>query len=73
MSSVVDRQGFAAPSMHSEVVMEGIMPIRIKHRDKNIALTQLPDNAPIRPKPMLHLLASYTVIEAVRGMLYGSI
>ncbi len=53
--------------------MEGIMPIRIKHRDKNIASTQLPDNAPIRPKPMLHLLASYTVIEAVRGMLYGSI
>jgi len=27
--------------MRSEVVMEGVMPIRIRHRDKNIAATQL--------------------------------
>jgi hypothetical protein len=34
MCSIVDRLAFAARSMRFEVVMEGLMPIRIKHRDK---------------------------------------
>jgi len=34
---------FAAPSMCSEVDMEGFMLIRIRHHDKNAALEQRPD------------------------------
>ncbi|MBT9159893.1 MAG: tyrosine-type recombinase/integrase [Dehalococcoidia bacterium] len=72
-SSTVDRPGFAALSMRSEVVMEGFMPIRIRHRDKNIAWPQLPDISPIRPKAMLYSQASYTAIATLFGVLCGSI
>jgi hypothetical protein len=67
------RPGFAAPSMRSEMVMEGVMPIRIRHRDKNIASTQLPDSSPFRPQAMLHSQASYTAIATVFWVLCGSI
>ncbi len=53
--------------------MEGFMPIRIRHRDKNIAWPQLPDISPIRPKAMLYSQASYTAIATVFGVLCGSI
>jgi len=40
---------FAAPSMCSEVDMEGFMLIRIRHCDKNIASTQQPGISGLRP------------------------
>jgi len=52
--------------------MEGLMLTRIRHCDKNIALTQQPGISPLRPKPMLHLQASYTAIATVFGVLCGS-
>jgi len=57
--------------MRFEVVMEGLMPIRIKHRDKNIAATQQPDISPVRPETMLFSKASYTALETVFGVLCG--
>ena len=40
MCSTADRPGFAAPSMRFEVLMEGLVPIRLKHHDKNSTTTQ---------------------------------
>ena len=63
------------------------MPIRIKHRDKNMAATQQsefgscgPDISTVRsevgsigPEAMLFSKVSYTALEAMFGVLYGSI
>jgi hypothetical protein len=69
------------------------MPTGIKHRDKNIAVTQEsefgqltqmkscgPDISPVRseigstrPEVMLFSKSSYTALEAMFGVLYGSI
>ena len=73
MSKLQDRPEFAAPLMCSEVDMESLMMIRIRHCDKNIASTQQPGISRLRPKPILHLQASYTAIATVFGVLYGSI
>ena len=40
MSLTANRQAFAVPLMHFEVVMENVIPIRIKHRDKNTVAVQ---------------------------------
>jgi len=73
MSKLQDRQEFAAPSMCSEVDMEGLMLTRIRHCDKNITSTQQPGISGLRPKPILHLQASYTAIATVFGVLCRSI
>ena len=69
---VRDALGFAAPSMRSEVEMEGFMLIRIRHCDKNIASMEQPGVFPFRPKSMLDLQASYTAIATAFGVLCGS-
>jgi len=53
--------------------MEGSMVIGIRHCDKNTASTQQPGISALRPKPILHLQASYTAIATVFGVLCGSI
>jgi len=73
MPQLLERPEFAAPLMCSEVDMESFMMIRIRHCDKNIASTQQPGISGLRPKPILHLQASYTAIATVFGVLYGSI
>jgi len=73
MPKLLDRPEFAAPSMCSEVDMEGFMLTRIRHCDKNIASTQQTGISGLRPKPILHLQASYTAIATVFGVLCGSI
>jgi len=47
--------------------------IRIRHCDKDIALTQQPAISALGPKPMLHLQASYTAIATMFRVLCGSI
>jgi len=64
---------FVAPSMCSEVSMEGFMLTRIRHCDKYIASTQQPAISALGPKPMVHLQASYTAIATVFGVLCRSI
>ena len=49
MPKLLDRPEFAAPSMCSEVDMEGFMLTRIRHCDKNIASTQQPGISGLRP------------------------
>jgi len=49
------------------------MPIRIKHRDKISALPQQPDISMVKIETMPFLRASYTALEAMFGVLYGSI
>jgi len=73
MPKLLDRPEFAAPSMCSEVDVEGFMLIRIRHCDKNIASTQQSSIFGLRPKPIPHLQASYTAIATVFGVSYGSI
>ncbi len=73
MPKLLDRPEFAAPSMCSEMDMEGFMLIRTRHCDKNIASTQQPGMSALRLKPILHLRASYTAIANVFGVLCRSI
>jgi len=73
MPKLLDRPEFAAPSMCSEVDMEGFMLTRIRHCDKNIASTQQPGISGLRPKPILHLQASCKASATVFGVLCGSI
>jgi len=73
MLKLLDRPEFAAPSMCSEVDVEGFMLIRIRHCDKHIASTQQSSISGLRPKPILHLQASYTAIATVFGVLCRSI
>ena len=49
------------------------MPIRIRHRDMIIALTQQSDISLVMPDAKLVSQASYTAFEAVFGVLCGSI
>ncbi len=72
MLKLLEPPEFAAPSMCSEVDMEGFILIRIRHYDKNIASTQQPGISGLRRKPILHLQASYTASATVFGVLYGS-
>ena len=69
MCSTVDRLAFAARWTRSEKNMEGFMPIRIRHRDKNMAETQQPDISALRPEAMLFSKTSYTAMEAMFGVL----
>ena len=73
MPKLLDWAELTAPSMRSEVDMEDFMLIRIRHCDRNIALTQQPGISALGPKPMLHLQASYTAIATVFGVLCRSI
>jgi len=73
MPKLPDWPEFAAPLMCSEVDMEGFMLTRIRHWDKNIALTQQPGISGLRPKPIPHLQASYTALATVFGVLCRSI
>jgi hypothetical protein len=49
------------------------MPIRIKRRDKNSYYPQLPDRSIFMTDTAPVLRASYTALETVFGVLYGSI
>jgi len=66
-SSTVNQSGFATPSICSQVDMEGLIPIHMKCGDKNGVLSQRLDIAPVTPKAVLYLQASYTAIVAVFG------
>ena len=44
-----------------------IMPIRIRHRDKNGTSTQQPDITPVSHETVLYSQASYTAIEILFG------
>jgi len=58
--------------MCSEVDMKGFMLIRIQHHDKNAASEQQTGVSGLRPKPILHLQASYTAIATIFEVLCGS-
>lgn len=55
------------------MIMEGLMPIRIRHRDKSSASTQRLHSLAVRAEAILHSRASYTAIAAVFRVLCGSI
>ena len=60
--------------MHIEVViMENVMPIRIRHYDRNTAGVQQADIARIIIEMKPFSQASYTALERFFRMLYGSI
>jgi len=73
MSSTGDRLEFAAPSMRFKVVLEDFMPILIRHPDNKITLPGEAEITAFRSEMMPFLLASYTAINAIFGVLYGSI
>ncbi len=63
------RHSFAVPLMYVEVVMENIMPIRIRHRDKNTAAVQQADIAWIIIEMRSFLQASYKALERLLGVI----
>ena len=69
MCSTVDRLPFAARWTRSEKNMEGIMPIRIRHRDKTSVLTQQPDISMVKTEAMPFSQACYRALETVFGVL----
>jgi len=73
MSSTGDRLEFAAPSMRFKVVLEDFMLILIRHPDNKITLPGEAEITAFRPEMMPFLLASYTAINAIFGVLHGSI
>ncbi len=67
MSDQTFRHSFVVLLTHVDVVMENIMPIRIRHRDKDTTAVQQADVAWIIIE-MRHLLQeSYTAIERLLG------
>ena len=56
-----------------EAIMEDIMTIRIKHRDKTSISIQQAEISPVTTDAILVSQASYTGLEAVLGVLSGSI
>ena len=67
MYLTADLRAFAVPLTHFEVVMENVMPIRIRHRDKNIVAVQQADIAWIIIEMRPFLQASYTALERFLG------
>lgn len=59
--------------MRFKVVLEDFMPILIRHPDNKITLPGEVGIASFRPERMPFLPASYTAINAIFGVLYGSI
>lgn len=55
-------QVLAVPLTHFEVAMENVMPIRIRHRDKNTVAVQQADIAWIIIEMRPFVQASYTVL-----------
>ena len=53
--------------------MEDFMTIRIKHRDKTSISIQQANIRPVATGAFFVSQASYTALEAVPGVLYGSI
>ena len=64
---------FIARSMGYEANLEDTIRIRIRHYDKTIIAMQQADISPIRTDAVLVLHASSAPLEAVFGVLYGSI
>ena len=60
MYTTEDRRAFAVPLTHLEVVMENVMPTRIRHRYKNTVAVQQNDISRIIIEMRLFLQASYT-------------
>lgn len=73
MCSTVGQLRFAARSMRSEVARKNFMPIRITHPDKNGASPQQPDISSVTHKSVPYSQVSYTALEAMFGVLCGSI
>jgi len=59
--------------MRFEVVMEGLMPIRPKHHDKNSTTTRQLEISLVMPEEIPFSQVSYTALKAMFGVLYGSI
>jgi hypothetical protein len=64
---------FAAQLMRFEVVREGLMPIHLKHHDKNITTAQQLEISLVMPEEVPPSQVSYTALKTVFGVLYGSI
>ena len=73
MCSTVGRLAFGARWTRSEKNMEGLMPIRIRCRDKMSASTQHLDIWKVKTEMMPFSKAPCKAIEAMFGVLYGSI
>ena len=69
MCSTEDCLAFGVRWTRSEVNMEGLMPISIKHRYKNMAVTQQSEVGSIGPEAMLFSKAFYTAIDTVPEVL----
>jgi len=59
--------------MRFKVVLEDFMPILIRHPDNKITLPGEAEITAFRSEIMPFLPASYTAINAIFGVLYGSI
>jgi len=64
-----DRHEVAPQPFCSEVSMADLVPVHIRHGDKNGFLSQWLDISPVAPRVMRHWQASYTAIVVVfRGL-----
>jgi hypothetical protein len=73
MSSIADQLRFGAPLMRFKVVLGDFMPILIRHPDNKITLPGEAEITAFRPEMIPFLPAFYTAINAIFGILYGSI
>ena len=73
MSSTAARLGSVAPSMRFEAIMEDNNTIRLTHNYKTDITMQHADMSPVMTDEILVSQASYTALEAVSGVLSGSI
>ncbi len=67
MYLTADRRVFAVPLTHFEVVVENVIPIRIRHRDKNTQAVQQADISRIIIGMRPFLQVSYTALERFLG------
>ena len=63
---------FGARWTCSDVNMEGLMPIRLKHHDKNSTTTQQLEISLVMHEEIPFWQVSYTALEAMFGLSYGS-
>ncbi len=66
--------GFSlAPAMRSHIILEDLMPIRIRHRDRNSRSSQQVDRPMVTGDATSVSRAYYAALVVVFGLLYGSI
>jgi hypothetical protein len=70
---LLDQLEFAAPSTHSDAMMEDFISIRIRHRDKNRVLAKQAEISMVMTDAIFVSQASYTALIAAFGILCGSI